>query len=247
MEIEFIGVGEAFEPSLGNTSILIKAKTNLMIDCGYAIPRNFFESEISHDQIDALYVTHFHADHCFGIPPILIRWIEDGRKKPFTIIGQIGTKQRILQIFDLAYPGVIEKFTYQLDFIESDSSLQFQELSLHFAETEHSVKNNAIRIDVPEHAVGFSGDGSFTDASKKLFQPCDILIHEAFRYEQTVKGHSTALEVIEFAETLPNLKTLAFVHLQRDERKNKMPSYEALKKQVPFRLMIPNSGDILTC
>src|SRR5206468_2214339 len=96
--------------------------------------------EIEPDHIDALYITHFHADHCFGIPPILIRWIEDGRKKPFTIIGQTGTKERILQIFELAYPGVIEKFSYKLDFIENDEALQFQELSLHFAETEHSVK-----------------------------------------------------------------------------------------------------------
>ena len=54
MKIEFIGVGEAFDLALGNTSLLLHSKLKLLIDCGYAVPQSIKMLGHSNEDIDAI-------------------------------------------------------------------------------------------------------------------------------------------------------------------------------------------------
>lgn len=245
MEIEFIGVGEAFEPQLGNTSFLIKSQSWLMIDCGYGVPRLFFERGYDPNAVDAIYLTHFHADHIFGLPALLNYWKEEGRNKPLTIIGQSGTEQMVTQLLEMAYRGMQAKLSYALSFIESEGAILFNEWKLQFADTQHSIRNRAIKIDDHGLRIGVSGDGGLTEASKELFQDCHVLIHDAFQLKEPVKGHATAETVVSFAKTLPYLKNLALVHIHRQERQQYKSAFLALGNQCPFQLLIPQPGDVL--
>ena len=245
MEIEFIGVGEAFDPSLGNASYLVKSKTNMLIDCGYAVPRNFFERKHPADLVDILYLTHFHADHGFGIPALFFRWSNEKRSKPLFILGQNGTENYIDRLLEIAYPGMRSKISFELSFLEREESFDFNELSLHFAETYHPMKNYAIRIEAGNKSAGFSGDGALTPASRQLFQPCHVLVHEAFCFEKDFPGHTTAKEVMAYAEQLPKLETLALVHLQRDEREQQWEKFQDLQQKASFSVLIPEPGDVI--
>lgn len=243
MKLEFIGVGEAFEPKLGNASYLLHSETKLLVDCGYAVPRNFFSKGYPPDFVDAIYITHFHADHFFGIPALVTRWHEDGRKKPLRIIGQPGTETHINQAIDLGYPNCRSKLPFALHYQESTSPLKLNELNLSFAPTDHLMKNYAITIAKENLSIGISGDGGLTDETGDLFKNCRLLIHETYKYDQTILGHTCALELVDFAKTLPRLLTLALVHIQRDERVSRSEAFKALQKDVPFNLMIPGPGD----
>ncbi len=246
MELEFLGVGEAFEPQLGNASFLLKSQTWLMVDCGYGVPGLFFERGYNSNAVDAIYLTHFHADHTFGLPPLLSYWKEEGRTKPLTLIGQPGLKSFVNQLLEIGYRGMQAKLSYPLQIEETDTPIIFHELKLQFAETQHSIRNMAVKIEAENVRVGISGDGALTEASKQLFEDCHILIHDAFQLREPFKGHETAETVISFAQSLPHLKVLAFVHINRKERQQKKQEFLALKNHCPFKFLIPQPGTVLS-
>lgn len=247
MFVEFIGVGEAFEPEIGNSSFLVSSEeTKLLIDCGYGTLAKLFPYHKSCDEIDALYITHFHADHTFGIPPLLNRWKIMGRTKPLTIIGQPGTENYINQVIDLGYPNCRNNLSFPLQFAESAYVALLNELKLLFAKSDHKTTNYGIKVVKGGISLGISGDGGLTESSKNLFHDCQYLIHEAFGFVEAVEGHATALKVIEYAKTLPRLKVLALVHIQREERVFRNEDFKMLNEQVPFHVMIPRPGEIIT-
>lgn len=245
MEIEFLGVGEAFEPQLGNASFILKSQSWLMVDCGYGVPRVLFERGYNPNKVDAIYLTHFHADHIFGLPAVLNYWKEEGRTKPLTLIGQQGLEQLTTQLLELGYRGMQAKLPYSLKIIESDKDFEFQEWKLHFAETQHSIRNMAIKAEAQGVRVGISGDGGLSEASQNLFQDCQVLIHDAFHLNEPIKGHATAESVVSFARTLPQLKFLALVHINRRERQQNRHAFLALGKNCSFQLLIPEPREVL--
>ena len=246
MYLEFIGVGEAFDPQSGTSCYLLNSKkTAFLIDCGYACLGNFFSKKLSPNTIDGIYLTHFHADHIFGLIPLLAAWKAQSREKTLTIIGQPGVKDRIYSLMELGYPNTYSKLPYTIEYIETTEPTSFRDLQLTFAPSQHSVTNYAVKVESAGDSFGFSGDGALTDETKHLFLNCEILVHEAFGLDSTIKGHTTGREVIAFAHSLPKLKTLALVHIQRDERTQKLTLFKHLQSQVDFELYIPEPGSTL--
>ena len=60
-----------------------------------------------------------------------------------------------------------------------------------------------------------------------------------------MKGHTTALEVLAYSRSLPELKLLAFVHLQRNERVNRADDFRKLNDRETFDVIIPAPGDVI--
>ena len=247
MKIEFIGVGEAFDLALGNTSLLLHSKLKLLIDCGYAVPQSIKMLGHSNEDIDAIYLSHFHADHTFGLPIFLVMEMERGRKKPLTIIGQTGLKHYIEQLVALSYPCVLDKLPYKLNITENNSSAVFHEFYLEFAESAHSIRNLAVSVTVNNCRIGYSGDGALTAASKKLFSECKVLIHEAYTFNESHPNHASAVEVFSFAKTLPKLETLVFTHISRSVRKNELIRFLGLCETSQFDILVPEPGDQIVC
>ena len=82
MRVTFVGVGEAFDENLPNTSILVEsAASSILLDCGFSAPRAFWKAADNAEGLDMIHVSHFHADHYFGIPALLARFTQEGRTK----------------------------------------------------------------------------------------------------------------------------------------------------------------------
>ncbi len=263
LKIEFIGVGEAFDPALGNSSVLVHSsapggdRTRLLVDCGYAVPRSFFGRYPDPELLDGVYFTHFHADHAFGFPALIGRLRGDKRTRPLTVIGQPGTKGRLTEIYELAYPGSMAKTPFELEFIEFEPArpqISWRGLDLSFAELMHPMKNFGIRIETDGRSAGISGDGSMTEQSRSLFSGVDLLVHEAFQFEKTGDpvfdvGHCNAREVAEFAAASPAIGRVALVHIRRLERQrccrelNELAAIGVAGRPGPLDILIPEPGD----
>jgi ribonuclease Z len=226
MKLIFLGVGEAFDENYPNNSTLVLGeKTNLMIDCGDAAVRQLWiyirDNNLDHNLIDAIYITHRHSDHLFGLPALISRMHEEKRTKPFTIICTKELHDDIARICNHAYQGLETNFTFELNFliIEKDKTFEFKEFKLSFVETAHSTVNNAIKISDGRNNVYYSGDGPFNEKAEELIKTSDLLIHEAYLYDKRIIGHECITELIELAKR-NNLKCLALVHLNKHFRKN---------------------------
>lgn len=65
--LEWIGTGAGLNPTLGNTSFLIKAEERtLLVDCGFSVPVELIKKGKLKEITDVV-ITHTHSDHIGGL------------------------------------------------------------------------------------------------------------------------------------------------------------------------------------
>lgn len=244
MKIVFLGVGEAFDENIPNNShLIISEKTNLLLDCGLTAAPQVWKFNPSPNLLDAIYISHWHADHYFGLPGLLLRMWEGGRTKPIVIISRKGFKDQFAKLMDLAYLGFSEKFKFNIEIIEINEKekTNFNDLKLSFAKTVHSGENLAVKISDSKNIMAYSGDGS-PIAGNDFYKDLDLLILETYLYDKEIIGHSSIVSAISFAEN-NNVKCLALTHINRDFRKNELPKIKGEIKSDKVKIIIPEPMD----
>jgi ribonuclease Z len=238
MRIVLLGAGEAFDETLGNTSALVLNESAVLLDCGYAAPFQVWRYNSSPDLIDAIYITHAHADHYFGLPPLLVRMWEEGRKKPLTLISQKRVIEQFWQLSDLGYVGLRDRFQFPIETLEASvgHEISYREFRMRFAPGQHSVTNLAIRMEAGGKSFCYSGDGMFTDEGRKLYSRADLLLHEAWKFEPS-PVHGDIPSVIAMAEEAA-VKHLVLTHIQRSVRKQDL-RLQSLASKVRLTLAVP--------
>ncbi len=255
MRVVFVGVGEAFDHLLPTCSVLLMTRAGgvprtMLLDCGFTTPYAYFREappEAPPLELDALYLSHFHGDHFFGVPALLLRFHEEGRRKPLVIVGQDQVEDKVLAALDLAYPGLWLKFSYQLDFVVAREGLSRHILGfdLDFAHSEHSLSNLAVRVSDGGKVVFYSGDGRPTEASRRLAQGVDLMIHESFSLDPDVPGHGTVPGSIAMAREV-GAKRLAIVHVRREVRHPLREVILDLCRQAgDVRAFLPEPGEVV--
>lgn len=240
MKIVFLGVGEAFDENIPNNShLLITEKTTLLLDCGLTGAPQVWKFNPDPNILDAIYITHWHADHYFGLPGLLLRMWEEGRTKPITIISRKGFKDQFAKLMEIAYADFYEKFKFEVNIIEVEESkeINFNDLKLSFTKTVHSGENLAVKISDGQNTVAYSGDGS-PIAGSDFYKDLDLLILETYLYDIEKIGHSSIVSAIKFAED-NNVKCLALTHINRNFRKNDLPNIRGKIKSDKLKIIIP--------
>jgi len=253
MEITFLGVGEAFDEHLSNTSMLVSTDhvggpVALLLDCGYSAPPRFWQLGLKPDTLDGIWISHFHADHAFGLPALLVRFWEEKRKGDLHILGQKGVEHFVRRCLDLAYPNFYPLLGYSLRFIEVEprEPLTAFGLSWRTAVNDHPQRDLALRLDAKEKSLFYSGDGSPTPDTRALAQRCDLIIHEAFQISKKTPGHGTVAGCLEMARA-SQARRLALVHIQRQVRREQIGEIRKLAGGAPgMGVIIPEPGDRIT-
>jgi len=238
MKALVLGAGEAFDENFSNTSVLIESETNLLLDCGFSVPPMLWRSGA---RVDAIYLSHAHADHFFGVPAVLARMCDEPRSAPLPVVTQYDVWLRLQQVLELAYPGSEAKRTFALEFVEAADTVQLKELSLTFAPTRHGMRNLAIRVQNGDRAICLSGDGGFTGQSRALYEGADLLFHEAYSFEQR-NSHAHAEEVVAMAVEA-GVKRLALTHIERNVRRTERARLEALRHDTGIAVLLPKGGE----
>lgn len=246
MKIIFLGVGEAFDENLANNSqLVITEKTNLLVDCGFTVPTQLWKFNPDPNFLDAIYISHQHADHFFGLPAVLLRIWEGGNKrtKDLTIICQKGLKDSFQDFMQTAYKDFMKKFDYKINLVESveGKELEFNDLKFSFSKTVHSGENLAVKITDGKGVYAYSGDGSPV-AGTDFYKNLDLLILETYLYDTEKIGHSSIVSAIKFAEE-NNAKCLALTHINRDFRKNELSKIKDKIKSDKIKVIIPEPLD----
>lgn len=251
MKIVFLGVGEACDETLPNTSVWVQTEgpqqhRSILLDCGFTVPSPYWQQTDDPDDLDGLWISHFHADHFFGVPALLLRFWETQRRKPLLIIGQTGIEELIRRTMELAYPGFFRKLSYPLQFevIEADAGPRnILGLTWSCAATGHGQRDLAVRIATDRRSIFYSGDGPPTAATRHLAQHCDLIVHEAFELNHTVTGHGTVQDCIGFARQA-QAGMLALVHLQRDVRRMQYQRIVRICEEIhDLHVLLPQPGD----
>lgn len=253
MDIHFLGVGEACDGTQPNTSMLIKKSAadtagRILLDCGFTVPHLYLSLDPDPHELEILWISHFHGDHFFGTPLLLLWFWETGRKKPFQIVGPPGIETRIRQAMELAYPTLMNRFGFELLFTEMEEGgpKKIEGSLWQTAYNEHSQPCLALRLELQDKAVFYSGDGRPTPATQTLAQGCDMIIHEAYGLKDTTPGHGSITTCLEFCRKAGGNR-LALLHLQRDIRLQAETILADLaEKYSGINILIPEPGTIVT-
>lgn len=252
MKVVFLGVGEAFDEKLPNTSVWIRTEAqgnprSILLDCGFTVPALYWLQTSDPEDLDAIWISHFHGDHFFGMPALLLRLWEMKRTRPLIIAGQDGIEEVIRGAVQLAYPNFLKKLAYPLDFVSvrPGEARVIAGLEWGFAINGHGQQDLAVRIADGERSVFYSGDGEPTPDTLSLARGCDLVIHEAFRLKEASGGHGTVSRCIDFAREA-GVRALALVHVQREERRDRYQEIlRTLEQADDLHALLPEPGDML--
>ncbi len=245
MDVYFVGVGEACDAEHGNTSIHVQTSNDVSIlcDCGFSVTHSYFSFCSDPDQLDMVWISHFHGDHFFGMPLLLLRLWEMKRTRTLRICGQEGIEEKILGAMDLAYPSFRSKLCYDVQFVEiiPGPGHEIQGVTLQSVQTDHSQRNLGLVINDGKNKMYYSGDGRPTDEVAELVRDCDLAVHEAFLLDEEIHHHGSITGCLHLAQN-SNIRKMALVHLERNFRKSQSADIETLLRANPF-LILPVSGE----
>jgi ribonuclease Z len=114
LSVFFAGTGGSI-PTAGRglPALLVRrGGERILFDCGEGTQRQLVRS-VGLADLDAVFLTHFHADHWLGLPGLLKTFDLRGRERPLSIYGPPGLRELIL--LGLRAAGRVH---FQLDLVE---------------------------------------------------------------------------------------------------------------------------------
>jgi len=246
MKITFLGTGDSCDPHRKNVSVLIEdSGYTHMLDCGFSSTHGYL-SRSAQTQLDTVWISHFHGDHFFGLPQLILHLNMQKRTEPLAILSGIHGEEKILNALHLAYPELATKLSFSLDFIELQPGTirQHNGLSWQCAPVIHSQSAHSLRISSDTKSLYYSGDGKAMNESAELMQNCDLVIHEAFSLKSNTPYHSSIDECLQVIKGL-SISMLALVHLNQETREILNESSAISGKQENTTVFFPKDDDEL--
>ena len=256
MQVIFSGVGESCDEYQSNTSLILIHENRenphrphqILMDCGFTAAHAFWRHSPDPLNLDVVWISHFHGDHFFGLPLLLLRSWEENRRKPLTIVGPPDIEVKVKAAMELAYPNFFPRIQYPIKFTQAtpDTGYDIADLKWSFAANGHSQQCLAVKISSPEKSIFYSGDGRPTPGSKALALGCDLIVHEAFTITTLQGGHGTVQGCIQFARKA-GAPVLALIHVNRDVRNQQSARLKRTIGEVTdLTVLLPASGDQVT-
>ena len=160
LRVTFVGTGEALDPDLPNTSLLVQGQRTLLLDCGYAVPHALWSLTRDPDLLDGVYLSHLHADHAFGLPALLLWMRLSGRTRPLQIFGAGTTAAGALKIAERGYPGSFEAgkcYSLEVVALTEGTPHVWGDMQLDVAASDHARMLAELRQEVGRLVVATTG------------------------------------------------------------------------------------------
>jgi ribonuclease Z len=104
LRLTFLGTGAGFPtPGRGATALALEhGRRRYLLDCGEGTLRALQERGIPFGGVRAVLLSHFHADHCLGLPGLLQTFQLMGRERRLDIYGPPGVRDFVHRAVGLA-------------------------------------------------------------------------------------------------------------------------------------------------
>lgn len=115
MTIIPLGIGSA-QPTLTRhtpATVVQHDHRLLLFDCGEGTQLRLAAARLRHSKIDAIFITHLHGDHYFGLMGLLNTMALCGRRSPLVVVGP----EALMQVMG-SVPGISpEELTFAMEYV----------------------------------------------------------------------------------------------------------------------------------
>ena len=193
--VRFIGSGDSF----GNggrfqTCILVELRAyRFLIDCGSTSLVALKRAGVDPNSIDAVLLTHFHGDHCGGVPYLILDGQFAKRERPLAIAGPQGVRERMTAVFEAALPTSSRTTQrFNVTFVElGDRATRVGPLDVVALPVAHLPETapHGLRVSAEGRTIAYTGDTDWCPALSRLADGADLFIAEAYSFEKRIPQH----------------------------------------------------------
>jgi ribonuclease BN (tRNA processing enzyme) len=200
----------------------------LLLDCGTDAPHRAAAENLDLVNLDAIWISHLHLDHCAGLAPLLfgIKWMGgvEKRKKPLKIFGCEGI-QNGLRAIDESHRAKLFEQPFAIEFHEFAAGDGRRELpileglSLKTISTPHRPESLALRLeDSKGVSLVYSSDTGYSQSLAEFAADVDLLVLEcSFYRDKPSAKHLELAEAIRIAQQArPKMLLLAHLYPEWD-------------------------------
>lgn len=164
LEVIFLGTGGSVPSARRSTASVLVARggERLMFDCGEGTQRQLQRS-LGLIQVDAVYLTHFHADHILGLPGLLKSYDLTDREVPLSVYGPPG----LIDLFAVLKP-IVGRIGFETELVElaPGDLVARDEYEIQVFEAAHGARANGYVLAEAERPGRFD-----VEAAKRLGVP----------------------------------------------------------------------------
>ena len=232
MHLTILGSG-MYSPDIDRkgSGYLVKiGDENLVFDFGRGVIDGLMRSGVNYYNVDYIFITHTHADHCSNLIDFLhISLVEmpgfEFRKKDLVIYGPKGFKKtydHLLEAFGLEKHKPKHKIIVKE--IEDGDVIHGDNWKVQCFKVVHSCKSEclAYRIEADNKVLAYSGDSEDCPGLRKACENADVAVIESSMSNEfkqmiidsgvEITGHLTAGETGKIAHEC-NVKKLVMTHI----------------------------------
>jgi ribonuclease BN (tRNA processing enzyme) len=224
MHFQFVGTGDAFgSGGRFNTCFhVIGGGANFLIDCGASSMIAMKRLGIDHNAIELILLTHYHADHCGGVPFfVLDAEFVARRTLPLVIAGPSPVKEWFSLLMETAFAGSsrsARRFDVSLVELAPHEPWHFKDVEIRATRVRHGTppeSYHGYRIAADGKVLAYSGDTEWTDSLIEIGRDADLFVSEAYSYEMPVPMHLAYRQLVEKL-ALIRPKRLIITHMSDD-------------------------------
>ncbi len=147
----------------------------LLIDLGYGtFPR--LQMLITPDQVDAIFISHGHPDHCVDLNPLLrARALTGSPVPPLPIFAPAGALDAVLA---LDRPGMLDQ-AYRMQQLGDGDRFDIGPFDCLTSLLPHWLPNLGIRLTAGDRVIAYTGDSGPSPRIPVLAAAADLLIADA--------------------------------------------------------------------
>ena len=194
-ELSFVplGVGDAFSALFYSSCLLVEAgDARLLVDCPHPIRkilRESTEARVDVGDIDAVVVTHLHADHSSGLEGYgYFSHFALGRRARLLAHPSVTARlwdghlaagmEHLLPVGAEAPDGKTLDDYFEIVPLDFENAVHVGPFSIECRATIHHVPTTALRISAAGRTLGYSADTAFDESLIAWLSSADLVIHE---------------------------------------------------------------------
>lgn len=227
MELTVLGSGTSVpHPRRSSSGFWLRTKGGtILLDCSASTIHRMAQENLEWPNLDAIWISHFHLDHCGGLAPFLFgtkhAQITRNRTKVLKIFGGKGLRDLITRFSDANDYNLLEQ-PFPIEIIEIEALEKFEIIDGIEAvalSTQHTEESLALHLTAGDKTFVYTADTGFDEMLATFARRVDVLLMEcSFVQNKPIENHlelREAIHLIRRAE--PKRAVLTHFYAEWDE------------------------------